>query len=61
MISIAGVNSIDELPDLLSMIVGMVSVKAETVSLSTETWPAAGSIDTEVVTGTFEIVTMAAS
>jgi len=39
----------------------MVSVKAEAVSLSTGARPSAGSFITEVMTGTSEIVAVAAS
>jgi len=56
----AGANSVETLPDSLSMIVGIVSVEAETISLSTGTWLAAGSFDVKIVTGISEFVTVVA-
>ena len=61
MMSMAGANSIDALPNLFSMIVRIMSVEAEAISLSVETRPVAGSVNTVVVTGTSGIVTVASS
>ena len=57
----AGVNSVDALPDLFSMIVRTVSVETEAISLGAEMRLTTGSVSTKVVTGTSEIVTMVAS
>ena len=61
MISMAGANSVDALLDLFSMIVRTMSVEVEAISLGAETRPTTGSVNTEVVTGTSEIVTVVAS
>ena len=61
MMSLDGVNSINALPDPLSMIVQMMSVEAEAISLGAEIRPAAGSINAEVVTDPSGIVTIVAS
>jgi len=42
------------------MIMRTVSVKAEAISLSTETRPLAGSVKAKIVSGTSKIVTVAA-
>ena len=53
MMSVAGDSLASVLPDSLSMIVRTMSVEAGAISLSAETRPAAGSVNAEVVTGTF--------
>ena len=57
MMSIAGASSVGALPNPLSMIVRTMSVKAGAISLGAETRPAAGSVNTEVVTDTSRTVT----
>ena len=54
-------NSVDALLDPLSMIVRTVSVQAEAILLGSEMRPATCSVNAEVVTGTFGIVTVVAS
>jgi len=53
--------SVDAVPDPLSMIVRTMSVEARAISLSAEMRPTTGSVNTKIITGTSETVTVVAS
>jgi len=61
MMSMAGASSVGALPDPLSMMVRTIFIGAGAISLDAETRPAAGSVNAEVMTGTFRTVTVVAS
>ena len=61
MMSMAGASSVDALPVPLFIIVHTMSAEAGAISLGAETRPTAGSVNAEVVTGTFETITVVAS
>ena len=57
----AGTSSVGALSDPLSMLLHTMFIEAGTISLGAETRPAAGSVNTEVLTGTSRTVTVVAS
>ena len=59
--SMTGANSVDVLPEPLSMIVRTMSVEAGAISLVADTRPTAGSINVEVMICTSGTVTLVAS
>ena len=59
--SIVAANFVDALPDPYSIIMRMVSVEAETVSLSIRREPTTSFFDAKVVIGTSKIIILAAS
>ena len=61
MMSMAETSSVDALPDPLSIIVCMMSAETGDISLGAETRPAAGSVNTEVMTSTSGTVIVVAS
>jgi len=61
MMFMAGTNSVDALPDPLSLIVRIMPIEVGAISLGVETRTITGSVNAEAVTGTSGIVIVVAS